>query len=177
MGKPDSAFAAETASRRVPGATITAMKVALGSDHAGFELKEKIRQKLTSEGVEVNDCGTNSPASCDYPDYARAVGEVVASRTADLGILVCGTGIGMSIAANKVRGIRAAHVSSEVEAELAREHNDANVLALGSRVMSEDLAFRLVDRFLETKFLGGRHERRVKKIAELEHLEAHHMHA
>src|ERR1700756_4191292 len=110
------------------------MKIAIGADHAGFELKQKIRDHLQSLGLEVLDEGTNSPDSVDYPDYALKVSEDVTGRRADLGILVCGTGIGMSIAANKVPGIRAARVTSETDAQLSREHNDANVLTLGARV-------------------------------------------
>lgn len=151
-----------------PQATMSAMKIALGSDHAGFELKEKIKQKLTSQGITVDDRGTNSTASCDYPDFARLVAEEVAERGADLGILVCGTGIGMSIAANKVPGIRAAKVDTEFEAERSREHNDANVLTLGAGIISEDEASKIVDRWLATPFAGGRHERRVEKIAAIE---------
>ena len=144
------------------------MKIALGSDHAGFDLKEKIKQKLTAQGVVVDDRGTNSTASCDYPDFARAVAEEVAAHCADLGILVCSTGIGMSIAANKVPGIRAAKVDTEFEAGRSREHNDANVLALGTETSSEDEAFKIVDKWLTTQFAGGRHERRVEKIAVIE---------
>jgi len=144
------------------------MKIALGSDHAGFELKEKIKQKLTAQGVTVDDRGTNSTASCDYPDFARAVAEEVAAQGADLGILVCSTGIGMSIAANKVPGIRAAKVDTEFEAERSREHNDANVLAMGADTITPDLAFRVVDKWLATPFAGGRHERRVEKITAIE---------
>jgi ribose 5-phosphate isomerase B len=144
------------------------MKIALGSDHAGFELKEKIKQKLTARGVTVDDRGTNSTASCDYPDFARAVAEEVAAQGADLGILVCSTGIGMSIAANKVPGIRAAKVDTEFEAERSREHNDANVLALGADTIAPDLAFSVVDKWLATPFAGGRHERRVEKITAIE---------
>ena len=144
------------------------MKIALGADHAGFELKEKIKQKLTAEGISVDDRGTNSTASCDYPDFARAVAEEVAAHGADLGILVCSTGIGMSIAANKVPGIRAAKVDTEFEAERSREHNDANVLTMGADTVSEDVASKIVDKWLATPFAGGRHERRVEKIAAIE---------
>jgi ribose 5-phosphate isomerase B len=144
------------------------VKIALGSDHAGFELKEKIKQKLTAQGVTVDDRGTNSTASCDYPDFARAVAEEVAAQGADLGILVCSTGIGMSIAANKVPGIRAAKVDTEFEAERSREHNDANVLALGADTVTEDVASKIVDKWLATPFAGGRHERRVEKITAIE---------
>jgi ribose 5-phosphate isomerase B len=145
-----------------------AMKIALGSDHAGFELKERIKHKLAAQGVAVDDRGTDSTASCDYPDFARAVAEEVAAREADLGILVCSTGIGMSIAANKVPGIRAAKVDTEFEAERSREHNDANVLTLGASIIDEDAAFKIVDKWLATPFAGGRHERRVQKIAAIE---------
>jgi ribose 5-phosphate isomerase B len=144
------------------------MKIALGADHAGFELKERIKQHLQSRGVQVDDRGTQSIDSVDYPDYARAVGEEVAAGTAELGILVCGSGIGMAITANKIPGIRAANVTSEEAAELSRRHNDANVLTLGARLTSEATALRIVDRWLETGFEGGRHERRVQKIAEVE---------
>ena len=144
------------------------MKIALGADHAGFELKEKIKQKLTAQGVTVDDRGTHSTDSCDYPDYARAVGDEVAAHKADLGILVCSTGIGMSIAANKVPGIRAAKVDNEFEAERSREHNDANVLALGANVIGDDQAFKIVEKWLATPFAGERHERRVLKIAAIE---------
>ncbi len=144
------------------------VKIALGSDHAGFELKQKIKQKLTAQGVTVDDRGTNSTVSCDYPDFARAVAEEVAEHGADLGILVCSTGIGMSIAANKVPGIRAAKVDTEFEAARSREHNDANVLALGADTVSEDVASKIVDKWLATPFAGGRHERRVEKITAIE---------
>ena len=144
------------------------MKIALGADHAGYELKEKIKQHLTARGLNVEDKGTNSDASVDYPDYARAVAEAVSSKRADLGVLVCGSGIGMAISANKVPGVRAANVTSEVEAQLSREHNDLNVLALGARLVDEQKAFSIVDRWLQASFAGGRHQRRVDKIADIE---------
>jgi ribose 5-phosphate isomerase B len=144
------------------------MKIALGSDHAGFDLKEQIKQKLSTQGITVDDRGTNSTVSVDYPDYARAVAEEVAVQGADLGILVCSTGIGMSIAANKVPGIRAAKVDNEKEAELSREHNDANVLTLGANVITQDQAFKIIDVWLKSQFQGGRHERRIEKIAAIE---------
>ncbi|HKN36689.1 MAG TPA: ribose 5-phosphate isomerase B [Terriglobales bacterium] len=144
------------------------MKIALGADHAGFELKEKIRQHLLDKGILVDNRGTNSGESVDYPDYARAVGEEVAARKADCGILVCGSGIGMSIAANKVLGIRAAHVTTEVEAQLSREHNNANVLTLGARLLKDSQALKIVDRWLSSSFAGGQHERRVEKIRAIE---------
>ena len=144
------------------------MKIALGSDHAGFELKEKIKHKLQFQGVTIDDRGTHSADSCDYPDYAQAVADEVAAHGADFGILVCGTGIGMSIAANKVPGIRAARVVRESDAELSREHNDANVLTLGARVTGDDEAFKIIDKWLATPFAGGRHGRRVDKIMAIE---------
>ena len=145
------------------------MKIALGSDHAGFELKEKIKQKLQARGIAVDDRGTHSADSCDYPDYAQAVAEQVAAHGADFGILVCGTGIGMSMAANKVPSIRAARVVSESDAELSREHNDANVLTLGARITSDEETFKIIDKWLATPFAGGRHGRRVDKIMAIEH--------
>ena len=144
------------------------MKISLGADHAGFELKEKIKKLLLQQGIEVNDRGTHSSEAVDYPDYARKVAEEVADHDADLGILVCGSGIGMSIAANKVAGVRAANVSSEYEAQLSREHNDANVLTLGARLISDQNAFQIVQKWLETSFAGGRHQRRVEKINAIE---------
>ena len=147
------------------------MKIALGADHAGFELKEKIEKYLVSKGITVDDRGTNSSESVDYPDYARVVGEEVVSKRADRGILVCGTGIGMAIAANKVPGIRAANAHDESEAQIIREHNDANILTLGGRVLDENTAFKIIDLWLSTPFAGGRHARRVEKIAEIERVE------
>ncbi|HZD95489.1 MAG TPA: ribose 5-phosphate isomerase B [Candidatus Sulfotelmatobacter sp.] len=144
------------------------MKIALGADHAGYELKDQIKQHLQQQGLEVSDEGTSSPASVDYPDYARVVAHEVSGQRADLGILVCGSGIGMAIAANKVDGIRAANVSSEYEAQMSREHNNANVLTLGARILKPEEAFRIVDRWLSTQFAGGRHERRVEKITAIE---------
>src|SRR5882672_7496629 len=144
------------------------MKIALGADHAGYELKEKIKQHLAARGVSVDDQGTGSNASVDYPDFARKVAENVAARRADRGILVCGSGIGMAIAANKVVGVRAANVTSEYEAQMSREHNNANVLALGARIVKEDEALRIVDKWLATQFAGGRHELRVEKISKIE---------
>jgi ribose 5-phosphate isomerase B len=144
------------------------MKIALGSDHAGFELKEKIKHKLQSQGIAIDDRGTHSADSCDYPDYAQAVADQVAAHGADFGILVCGTGIGMSIAANKVPGIRAARVVSESDAELSREHNDTNVLTLGARLTSEEETFKIIAKWLATPFAGGRHGRRVDRIMAIE---------
>ena len=145
------------------------MKIALGCDHAGLELKDKIKQHLEASHIAVDDVGTNSSESVDYPDYAQLVGGQVVARKADYGILVCGSGIGMSIAANKIHGIRAANVHSEIEAQLSREHNDANVLALGGRMLDARTAFSIVDRWLATPFPGGeRHKRRIEKVEALE---------
>jgi ribose 5-phosphate isomerase B len=144
------------------------MRIALAADHAGFDLKEKIRQHLAGRGIAVDDLGTHSRESVDYPDYARVVGEQVARKRADCGILVCGTGLGMAIAANKMRGIRAANVRNEAEAQLSREHNDANVLTVGGRLLDETSALSIVDRWLSSAFTGGHHQRRVDKISQLE---------
>lgn len=144
------------------------MKIAIASDHAGLALKESLRQKLLREGHDVLDFGTNSAESCDYPDFAQPVAREVAAGRCDRGILVCYTGIGMSIAANKVHGIRCAAAKCDEEVRLTREHNDANVLALGARATGEDEAAGMVDLFLKTEFTGGRHARRVAKIAQLE---------
>jgi ribose 5-phosphate isomerase B len=144
------------------------MKIAIGADHAGFALKEQLRRRLAGEGHEVVDFGADTGESCDYPDFAQPVAREVALGRADRGILVCSTGIGMAIAANKVDGVRAAPAQSEDEVRLTREHNDANVLTLGARYLDEPHAAGLVDLFLNTGFLGGRHARRVAKIAQLE---------
>ncbi|HKA01376.1 MAG TPA: ribose 5-phosphate isomerase B [Candidatus Solibacter sp.] len=144
------------------------MKISIGADHAGFSLKEKLRERLTSEGHEIVDYGTNSADSVDYPDYAQPVSRDVAGGRADRGILVCSTGIGMAMAANKVRGVRAAPGLSDDEVKFTREHNDANVLTLGAKYMDEDRAMQLIEIFLNTEFAGGRHARRVAKIAQLE---------
>jgi ribose 5-phosphate isomerase B len=143
-------------------------RVALGADHAGFPIKETIRQFLQNAGYLVGDLGTWSEESVDYPDYGRAVGECVAAHKDVFGIAGCGTGIGISIAANKVYGIRAAVAHDVSTARLAREHNDANVLALGGRVVSGSQAIKMVQTFLTTAFGGGRHARRVEKIAMIE---------
>ncbi len=144
------------------------MRIAIGSDHAGYHLKEAIKSYLLDSHVEVDDLGTTSEAPVDYPDYAAAVAGRVASGASDRGILVCGTGIGMAMAANKVDGIRAASVEGVESARLSREHNDANVLTLGARITPTDLALEIVRIFLDTPFAGGRHQRRVDKIMALE---------
>src|SRR5437868_10653140 len=148
------------------------MKIAIASDHAGFELKEKLKRFLAAGGWQLEDEGTHSTESVDYPDFAQKVGEAIARKKADLGILVCGSGIGMAMAANKVPGIRAAHVNNVIEAQLSREHNNANVLALGARFLDEPRACEIVSKWLATPFAGGRHQQRVEKIAELEEKKA-----
>ena len=143
-------------------------RIALGADHAGFPIKETIRQFLENAGYPLDDLGTWSEESVDYPDYGKAVGERVANEQADYGIAICGTGIGMSIAANKVPKIRAAVAHDVTTARLAREHNHAKVLAMGGRVVNGTQAIEMVQTFLSTPFLGGRHARRVEKIALIE---------
>ena len=144
------------------------MKIYIGSDHAGFEMKEFLKQALTPLGYTMEDKGTFSLDSVDYPDFARLVAHEVAQHRAEYGVLVCGSGIGMAITANKVAGIRAANVSDEQDARLSREHNDANVLAIGARIIGDEKAIKIIDIFLNTEFAGGRHERRVEKIAAIE---------
>lgn len=144
------------------------MKITLGADHAGFELKEKVKKYLTKHGYQVEDLGTNSGDSVDYPDYAYKVAQQIAGHQADFGVLVCGSGLGMAMTANKVPGVRAASATLELEAQLAREHNDANVLAIGARLVKEDQALKLVDTFLKSSFAHGRHEPRVAKIEAVE---------
>lgn len=140
------------------------MKVGVGSDHAGFDLKEFLKEQLKKEGFEVIDYGTHIKKSVDYPDYAEKVATGIQKKEVSLGILVCGTGIGVSIAANKFRGVRAARCCTVQDAVLAREHNDANVLTLGGRLVGNELALEIAKTFLETPFLKGRHMRRVNKI-------------
>lgn len=142
--------------------------IAVGADHAGWQLKEDLKAWLIDHGHQILDAGTHSPDSVDYPDYALPVAESVASAKADRGVLVCGTGLGMSMTANKVHGIRAAACGDTFAARMSREHNDANVLALGARLVTRDTAIEILRTWLETAFAGGRHARRVEKIAELE---------
>jgi ribose 5-phosphate isomerase B len=144
------------------------MKISIGSDHAGFALKQQIAESLRASGHDVDDEGTASTDSTDYPDYAGKVGHKVASGEAEKGILVCSSGIGMSIAANKVHGVRAALAINADSVQFSRQHNDANVLALGAKYLDLSTATQFVDIFLKTPFEGGRHERRVNKIADLE---------
>ena len=139
--------------------------IAIGSDHGGFELKEKLMEHLSERGLEYKDFGTYSSASCDYPVYAKAVANAVASGECDRGIIICGTGIGVSITANKVRGIRAALCGDCFSAEATRQHNDANVLCMGARVVGEGLALKIADTFLDTPFSNDeRHIRRIYMI-------------
>ena len=139
--------------------------IAIGSDHGGFELKKEVMAHLDARGLEYKDFGTYSDASCDYPVYGKAVAKAVASGECERGIIICGTGIGISIAANKVHGIRAALCGDCFSAEAARQHNDANVLALGARVVGPGLALKIVDTFLYTPFSNGeRHIRRISMI-------------
>ena len=144
------------------------MKIALAADHAGFEEKEKVKHTLDEIGVQYEDMGTYSTDSVDYPDYARKVGEAVAKGQVDSGLLVCGSGTGMAISANKVHGVRAAVAWNEEIARLAREHNNANVLALAARYTTDEENQKIVKAWFDAKFEGGRHERRVEKIAEIE---------
>jgi len=144
------------------------MKIAIGADHAGFALKDQVRDALRQAGHEVVDTGANSAESTDYPDYAAAVAHDVIAGVADRGILVCSTGVGMSIAANKVDGIRAALAFNPDEVRLTRAHNDANILTIGARYTDSEAANEMVRIFLETPFEGGRHARRIGKIAQLE---------
>ena len=144
------------------------MKIALGSDHGGLTLKKEIIKHLESKNIEVMDFGTHTESSCDYPDYALKVAEEVAMQNFELGILICGTGIGISIAANKVPGIRAALCHDTFSAHSTREHNNANILTLGERVVGRGLALDIVDTFINAKFEGDRHQKRLDKITEIE---------
>jgi ribose 5-phosphate isomerase B len=145
-----------------------ASTIALGADHAGFHLKEALKAWLIEQGYQVVDYGTHSPESVDYPDYAVQVAEAVADQKVERGVLICGTGIGMAMTANKVPGVRAALCSDLYTARASREHNDANVLALGGRLMGPEMALDILRMWLETDFAGGRHRRRIDKIADLE---------
>ncbi|WCK54356.1 ribose 5-phosphate isomerase B [Aneurinibacillus sp. Ricciae_BoGa-3] len=144
------------------------MKVALGADHGGVNLKEEIKKFLEAEGIEYEDFGCTCTDSVDYPDFALPVAEKVASGDFERGILICGTGIGMTIAANKVKGIRCALVHDCFSAKATREHNDSNILAMGERVIGPGLALEIVKIWLGTEFMGGRHQRRLEKIKMLE---------
>ena len=142
--------------------------IALANDHAGIALKEEIKKLLDKRGLEYKDFGTNTEASVDYPIYGEAAGKAVASGECDRGIIICGTGVGISIAANTVPGVRAALCTDCFTAEMTRRHNNANILALGARVLGSGLALKIVETFLDTEFEGGRHERRVDIITAIE---------
>lgn len=144
------------------------MKIAIAADHGGFELKDSMVVYIKSLGNEVVDLGTNSADSVDYPDYAKKVCEEIQKGNSDLGILICGTGIGMSLAANKFEGIRAACVSDMYSAKMSRNHNNANVLCIGARVIGDEVAKLIIKTFLENEFEAGRHQRRVDKIMAFE---------
>ncbi|MBQ1965852.1 MAG: ribose 5-phosphate isomerase B [Clostridia bacterium] len=142
------------------------MNLVIACDHAGYDLKENVKKYLSEQGHSVIDCGTNSTESCDYPVFAKALCKEINDGNAQLGILICGTGIGMSMAANKVKGIRAALCSDYFSAKFTRAHNDANVICLGARVTGEGLALELIDIFLNTPFEGGKHLRRINMFEE-----------
>ncbi|MDR7856959.1 ribose 5-phosphate isomerase B [Tissierella sp.] len=144
------------------------MKIGIGSDHGGFQLKEYIKEYLDKKGIAYIDYGTDSLESVDYPDYGKKVAEAVISGEVDRAIVICGTGIGISIACNKMKGIRCALCGDTYSARMSREHNNANILALGARVIGVDLAIEIVDTWLNSEFAGGRHEKRVNKISEIE---------
>lgn len=144
------------------------MTIAIASDHGGYELKETLKKHLEEKKISFTDCGTDSTASCDYPDFAEKACRLVQEGKAERAVLICGTGIGMSIAANKMRGIRAACCHDTFSAHFTRAHNDANVLCMGARVVGPGLAEFVLDAFLEGTFEGGRHQRRLDKIARLE---------
>ena len=144
------------------------MKIAIGSDHGGYALKLEVEKHLTERGIEWEDLGCHSTESCDYPTYGKLVGEAVTKGGFDLGLLFCGTGIGISMAANKVKGVRAACCSDAFSAKYTRLHNDANVLCMGGRVVGAGLACELVDLFIDTPFEGGRHQRRIDAVMAIE---------
>ncbi|MGN0701610.1 MAG: ribose 5-phosphate isomerase B [Lentihominibacter sp.] len=143
------------------------MLIAIASDHGGFELKEKVKEHLRERNVKFVDLGTNSTESVDYPVYGKACAEAVALGKAERGIVICGTGIGISIAANKVKGIRCGLCTSVEMAKLTRQHNNANILAMGGRILETETAFAIVDAFIDTQFEGGRHKRRTDMLDEM----------
>jgi ribose 5-phosphate isomerase B len=143
-------------------------KIAVGSDHAGFLMKERLREYLRARGYDVEDCGTYSQRAADYADFARKVAARVARREVEWGVLVCGTGLGMAMAANKIPGVRAATCNDTLLARFAREHNNANILALGSRMLDESAARKILDTWVATRFAGGRHKQRVEKVNAIE---------
>lgn len=143
------------------------MKIAIGCDHAGYELKEKVKAEMLAAGHEMIDVGTDSTDSVDYPKYGHAVGRAVASGEVERGIAICGSGIGISIACNKVPGVRAALCTSTEMAEMCRRHNNANVICMGARMISEELAFAMIDTWMKTEFEGGKHERRINELDDI----------
>ncbi len=149
------------------------MNIAIASDHGGYGLKETLKQHLEEKGISFTDCGTDSEASCDYPDFAEKACRLVQEGAVDRAVLICGTGIGMCISANKMNGIRAALCGETFSAHFTRAHNDANVLCMGARVTGPGLAEMILDEFLATPFEGGRHQRRIDKIADIERREHH----
>lgn len=144
------------------------MKISIACDHGAFELKERLKAHLAEQGHQVTDCGTHSADSCDYPDFGIAAARLVAEGACDRGVVLCTTGIGMSMTANKVKGVRCALCHETLSAEMTRRHNDANVLAMGAGVTGGNLAERILDVFLSTEFEGGRHQRRIDKMMEAE---------
>ena len=144
------------------------MKIGLSADHGGFNLKDSIKEHLTKKGYEVIDYGTNDEKSVDYPDYGKLLAEKILEKEVDFGIAVCGTGIGIGIAANKVKGIRCAMVSDTFSAKMAKVHNNCQMISIGERTTGVNLAFELVDAFLDVEFEGGRHLNRVNKIMDIE---------
>lgn len=144
------------------------MKIGIGSDHGGYDLKKYILSHLSENRIEFVDYGTYSKDSVDYPDFAKKVAEAVIKKEVDYGIVICGTGIGISIAANKIKGIRCALCGDVYSARMSKEHNNANILALGGRVIGPDLALEIVDAWIKAEFQGGRHEKRINKISEIE---------
>ena len=144
------------------------MKIAMGNDHSAIELKNIIKEFVESKGYEVIDFGTNTPESCDYPVFGEKVGRAVASGEADLGIVICGTGVGISLAAHKVKGIRACVCSEPYTAKLSKMHNNSNVLAFGARVVGSEMAKMITEEWLDAKYEGGRHQRRVDMLMEIE---------
>ncbi len=144
------------------------MIIALGCDHAGWLLKPDVAEYLKSRGITVIDCGTNSSDSVDYPDFAKQVAESVVGGESDLGVLICGTGLGMAVSANKIHGIRAVTVSEPVSAKMARAHNNANILTFGARIIGPGMALDILEAFLNTEYESGRHARRLNKIAVME---------
>lgn len=144
------------------------MKIGIGNDHAAVEMKQQVVEYLESKGIEVVNYGTDTNESCNYPEYGEKVGRAVVSGEVDLGILICGTGVGISLAANKVKGVRAVVCSEAYSAKLSRQHNDTNVLAFGARVIGIEVAKMIIDEWLNAEFMGGRHQTRVDMIMDIE---------